>query len=61
MELIKLLNDKTLNKLLSKIKGIEISGLKLEFKERKINAIANVLEEIVKWSEYKYIWNLSFV
>jgi hypothetical protein len=31
---------------------MEISDLKLEFKERKINVIANVLEEIGKWSEY---------
>jgi Predicted ATPase (AAA+ superfamily) len=55
MELSKLLNDKTLNKLLSKIKGKEISGLKLEFKKRKINVIANVLEEIGKWSEYRQV------
>jgi AAA+ ATPase superfamily predicted ATPase len=44
-----------LKKILSKIKGIEISGLKLEFKERKINIIAEILEEIGKWSENKQV------
>jgi AAA+ ATPase superfamily predicted ATPase len=54
-ELSKFLKDKTMNKILSKIKGLEISGLKLEFKERKINVIAEILEEIGKWAEHKQI------
>ena len=55
MELSKFLKDRTMNKILSKIKGIEISGLKLEFKERKINVIAEILEEIGKRSEHEQI------
>jgi AAA+ ATPase superfamily predicted ATPase len=54
-ELEKFLEEKTLKKILSKIKGIEISGLKLKFKERKINIIAEILEEIGKWSENKRV------
>jgi AAA+ ATPase superfamily predicted ATPase len=54
-ELEKFLKEKTLKKILSKIKGIEISGLKLKFKERKINIIAEILEEIGKWSENKQV------
>jgi len=54
-ELEKFLKEKTLKKILSKIKGIEISGLKLEFKERKINIIAEILEEIGKWAENKQV------
>lgn len=54
-ELEKFLKEKTFKKILSKIKGIEISGLKLEFKERKINIIAEILEEIGKWAENKQV------
>jgi AAA+ ATPase superfamily predicted ATPase len=54
-ELGKFLKEKTLKKMLSRIKGVEISGFKLEFKEKKINIIAEILEEIGKWAKDKQI------
>ena len=45
-ELSKFLEDGGLRKALSMIKGLEVSGLKLEFSEKKPSVIGRVLEEV---------------
>ena len=45
-ELSKFLEDGGLRKALSMVKGLEISGLKLEFSEKKPGVIGRVLEEV---------------
>ena len=45
-ELSKFLEDGGLRKALSTIKGLEVSGLKLEFSEKKLSVIGRVLEEV---------------
>jgi AAA+ ATPase superfamily predicted ATPase len=45
-ELSKFLEDGGLRKALSRIKGLEVSGLKLEFSEKKPSVIGRVLEEV---------------
>ena len=54
-ELSNFLNDKGLRKALSRIKGVEISGLRVEFAERKISLIGKVLEEMNRWAEGKQV------
>jgi len=54
-ELSKFLEDKGFRKILSGIRGIEISGLKLEFKEKKVSIISRMLEEIGKWARGRQI------
>jgi AAA+ ATPase superfamily predicted ATPase len=44
-ELSEFLEDGGLRKALSRIKGLEVSGLKLEFSEKKPSVIGRVLEE----------------
>lgn len=54
-ELSKFLEDRGLRRVLSRIRGVEISGLKLEFSERKISVIGKVLQELGKWASERQV------
>jgi AAA+ ATPase superfamily predicted ATPase len=55
IELSKFLEDGGLKRILSKIKGVEIHGLRLEFSERKVSVIGRVLHEIGEWADGRQV------
>lgn len=54
-EFSKFLADRGVRRVLSRVRGIEISGLRLEFVERKVSVIGYVLRELSEWASDKQL------
>ncbi|MEM0017840.1 MAG: ATP-binding protein [Candidatus Korarchaeum sp.] len=58
-EISRFLADKGFRRILSRIRGVEISGLKLEFSERRIGVIGRALQELSRASGRQVILALD--
>ena len=54
-ELSKLLEDSGLRRLLSRVKGVEVAGPRLEFTERRVDVLGRVLAEVGRWAEGRQV------
>jgi len=55
MELSKFLEDGLLRRMLSRVRGVEISGLKLEFAEKRMDVLGRILDELGRWAEGRQV------
>ncbi|MDW8036170.1 MAG: ATP-binding protein [Candidatus Korarchaeum sp.] len=55
VELSKFLGDKGVRRALSRVRGVQISGSRLDFTERRVSIISQALRELSEWASNKQL------